>query len=97
MLHDNCQVELEHLGEIPLPVDMHTAQATLQTGCIRPGQRAGNMCELRKAVQQVWKEALGSAADESYPLRLDEPLWLLIRQGCGRPRPGHACLEIAAP
>ncbi len=82
MLHDNCQVDLDHLGEVPLPVDIHTAQATIQTGCVRPSQPEGSMDQLRKAVQHVWKEALVLADDGTYPLRLDEPLWLLSRQGC---------------
>ena len=90
MLHDNCLVNLDHLGEVPLPVDIHTAQATLQTGCIRPSQLEGSMGQLRKAVQQVWKEASALAADGTYPLRLDEPLWLLSRQGC-RKTPTWPC------
>lgn len=55
MLHDNCRVNLSHLGEIPLPVDIHTAQATLQTGCIRPSQLEGSMGQLRKAVRAALK------------------------------------------
>ncbi len=90
MLHDTCLVELAHLNEVPLPVDIHTAQATLQTGCIRASQLEGSMGQLRKAVQQVWKEASALAADGTYPLGLDEPLWLLSRQGC-RKTPTWPC------
>ena len=80
MLHDNCRVPLARMHEVPIPVDIHIAQATLQTGCVLPPPRSGAMGELRDATIRVWKEALGGSA--SYPLRLDEPLWHLSRRGC---------------
>lgn len=80
MLHDNCGLPLVHIADVPLPVDIHTAQATIQTGCVRTGAGRGTMAQLRGAVQQVWREAL--AGGPAYPLRLDEPLWLLSRAGC---------------
>jgi hypothetical protein len=80
MLHDNCGVKLHKLDQIPLPVDVHTAQATLQLGCVTPDGTSGRMEELREAVQAVWREAL--SAGTAFPLQIDEPLWLLSRQGC---------------
>lgn len=82
MLHDNCGVELHRIGLVPLPVDVHTAQATLQIGCVRSGGWQGPMSELREAVQAVWREACSDQVGEAYPLRMDKPLWLLSRQGC---------------
>ena len=82
MLHDNCGVALRRIEEVPLPVDIHTAQATLQTGCVRRVEGRGTMKELREAVQQVWRGALTTADSGTYPLRMDEPLWMLSRQGC---------------
>lgn len=79
---DNCQVGLNHLGEVPLPVDIHTAQATLQTGCVRLDQRKGAMGARGRRFETLWKDALSSALDGTSPLRLDEPLWRLRRQGC---------------
>jgi hypothetical protein len=80
MLHDNCGVPLKRISDVPLPVDVHTAQATIQLGCVTPLSTSGGMDEIRVAVQKLWQEAL--AGSEDYPLRLDEPLWLLSRQGC---------------
>lgn len=80
MLHDNCGVQLTGLADIPIPVDVHTAQATLQIGAVRAEGWKGTMLDLRKAVQAVWREAV--TGTETYPLRLDEPLWHLSRIGC---------------
>ena len=57
-------------------------EAPLQTGCIRPNQPEGSKGQLRKGFEPLWKEASTLAADGTYPLRLDEPLWRLRRQGC---------------
>jgi hypothetical protein len=84
MLHDNCGVRLRRLAEVPLPVDVHTAQASLQTGVVRTEGYRGPMGPLREAVQQAWLEALQDPGAGLYPLRMDEPLWLLSRQGCRR-------------
>lgn len=82
MLHDNCGVELKNLDRVPIPVDIHTAHATLQTGCLEWEPGRGEMVPLREAVQAVWREALQGTG--YYPLQLDEPLWLLSRNGCRR-------------
>ncbi|MGI6206653.1 MAG: hypothetical protein ACOYEW_00455 [Anaerolineae bacterium] len=82
MLHDNCGVPLQRLGDIALPVDVHTAQATLQLGCVRPLRDRGPMSALTEAVQRVWREALKDSPEGVYPLKLDEPLWTLSRLGC---------------
>lgn len=52
MLHDNCGVQFDRLTAVGLPVDVHTAQATLQIGAVHtsgyrgpmgPGRRAGHL------------------------------------------------------
>lgn len=80
MLHDNCGVELERLDRVPLPVDVHTATATLQLACVRAEAYRGRFAPLREAIQRVWRQALEGTED--YPLQLDEPLWHLSRAGC---------------
>lgn len=82
MLHDNCLVDFHGLDRIPVPVDVHTAQATLQIGCVRPISKSGQMADLTDAVHKVWRRALLGSPDGSYPLQLDEPLWILSRNGC---------------
>lgn len=83
MLYDNGRVPFRRIGDVPLPIDIHTAQATVQTGCIRTASTFGRLHDLRDAAQRVWATALRDA-DDTYPLRLDEPLWLLSRNGCRR-------------
>lgn len=80
MLHDNCHVQLRRLADVPLPIDVHTAQASLQVGAVQAEEWSGPMEGPRTAAQAAWREALQGSAD--YPLRLDEPLWLLSRNGC---------------
>lgn len=80
MLHDNCGVALERLDRIPLPVDVHTATATLQTACVRAVEYRGDFAPVREAVWRVWRQALEGTG--AYPLQLDEPLWHLSRAGC---------------
>ena len=80
MLHDNCAVALERLERIPLPVDIHTAAATLQLACVRAEPYSGDFAPLREAIQRVWRQALEGTGH--YPLQLDEPLWHLSRAGC---------------
>lgn len=102
LLHDCCGVELRRLDEVPLPVDIHTAQATLQTGCVRAKVRSGRMADLREATQEVWKRAL--AGSGAYSLQMDQPLWLLSRRGCRRAegwpcsaRRGCPAADLCAP
>lgn len=80
MLHDNCGVALARLERVPLPVDIHTATATLQLACVRAEAYSGDFAPLREAIQRVWRQALEGTGH--YPLQLDEPLWHLSRAGC---------------
>lgn len=84
MLHDNCGVKLSRIAEVPLPVDVHTAQASLQTGAVHTNGYRGPMGPVRESVQRAWREAL--SGQDTYPLRLDEPLWLLSKYGCRKTR-----------
>jgi len=34
MLHDEIDINLKNLEKVPIPIDIHTARATLTTGCL---------------------------------------------------------------
>lgn len=65
-----------------MPVDIHSAQATLQTGCIELQAIGGINEQLRTAVQQVWREAAAGLGIGFHPLAIEEPVWVLSRKGC---------------
>ncbi len=80
MLEDSWQGHhFTGLEQLPIPVDIHIAAATVMTGGVR-GPFAGAFEELREAVVQVWFDACRGT--RSYPLQFDEPLWHLSRRGC---------------
>lgn len=74
---------LDNLDEVPIPVDIHIAAATVMTGCVR-GPFEGSFNELRDAVTEVW---FGACQDShSYALHFNDPLWHLSRRGCRKTR-----------
>ncbi|MDY6875904.1 MAG: hypothetical protein SWK90_06855 [Chloroflexota bacterium] len=84
MLEDSWQGRhLDGLDELPIPVDIHIAAATVMTGCVQ-GPFDGSFEELRSAVTEVWFDACKGS--EYYPLQFDEPLWHLSRRGCRKTR-----------
>jgi hypothetical protein len=74
---------LNNLDKVPIPVDTHTAAATVMTGCVR-GPFKGSFSELRETVTEVWFAACQGS--DSYALLFNDPLWHLSRQGCRRTR-----------
>ena len=93
MLEDNWQGHhFTGLGELPIPVDIHIAAATVMAGCVR-GPFEGSFDELCAAVVQVWADACRGTAH--YPLQFDEALWHLSRRGC-RKTPTFPCVHQGA-
>lgn len=88
MLRDEAGVEFTHLNDVPLPVDIHTARASITTGCL-VGNYSGSFNELVTQVKQAWKEACENM--KYYPLQVDEPLWNLSRFGCSNRKNGMSC------
>lgn len=85
MLRDNVGVDrLQHLEEVPIPVDVHVARATLAVGVVR-GSYAGNLAGLFGAVRDAWFQSvagLRAGQRAMVALDMDEPLWHLSRYGC---------------
>lgn len=82
ILADNLPAGLTRIEEVEVPVDIHTAQATLQTGCVLTRDLEGISPRLRRAIHQVWREAAVELGTGYHPLAVEEPLWVLSRNGC---------------
>lgn len=85
MLRDNVGItQLENLENVPIPVDIHIARATLATGIVR-GQFRGRLDEVFEYIRKAWFESvkgLGIKNREMMALDVDEPLWHLSKYGC---------------
>lgn len=84
MLRDNVGLDIRGLEQVPIPVDIHIARATLTTGVVR-GHYTGALKPLFEKIRQAWFESVrGLRVDgrEMIALDVDEPLWHLSRYGC---------------
>jgi len=90
MLSDEARIAFKNLDKVPLPIDIHTARATITTGCL-VGKFKGTFKKLAVQAQEAWTEACKNT--EYYPLQLDEPLWNLSRLGCSKRKNGSSCPE----
>jgi hypothetical protein len=95
MMNDNWKGHrLVNLDQVELPVDVHTAAATVMGGYVN-GNYKGDFPMLREAVQAVWRKACQGT--ELYPLQLDEPLWHLSRNGCRKTKTMPCEYEASCP
>jgi len=89
MLRDNVGINLlKNLEQVPIPVDIHVARATLTTGVVR-GQFSGRLEELFEDIREAWSESVKGLSVKDRPmiaLDVDEPLWHLSRYGCSKYR-----------
>ena len=90
MLKDEANVQFKNLENVPIPIDIHTARATLTTGCLS-GRFSGSFKELVTRAQDAWIEACKRNGSHFFPLQLDEPLWNLSRFGCSQRQNGKTC------
>ncbi len=84
MLRDNAGIELKRLDEMPIPVDVHVARATLALGVVK-GTFDGPVEELHEVVRKAWRNSVKDLQIGSRPmiaLDIDEPLWHLSKYGC---------------
>ena len=95
-LKEVCGLELKNLNEIPIPVDVHVARATIFTGCLKGedieknllkvnsiGRMKKNIKQIAKKIDEVWKKA-SEKFKEFEKYKLDEPLWTLSKEGCSK-------------
>jgi hypothetical protein len=81
MMRDVCELNIQNINSILLPVDVHVARATIFTGCIYGAKINTNIQNIRLLVDEVWKEA-AKQSGEFNKLDVDEPLWTLSKYGC---------------
>jgi hypothetical protein len=85
MLRDNVGItQLRNLENVPIPVDIHVARATLTTGVIR-GQFRGRLDKLFEDIRKAWFASVKGLCVKNramIALDVDEPLWHLSKYGC---------------
>jgi len=85
MLRDNVGiVKLKNLDQVPIPVDIHVARATLSIGIVR-GTFSGKLDYLFDGVRKAWFNSVERLRIKDRPmiaLDVDEPLWHLSKYGC---------------
>ena len=85
MLRDNVGIaQLRNLENVPIPVDIHVARATLATGVVRGRARIG-FESLFEYIRRAWFESVNDLKVKDRPmiaLDVDEPLWHLSKYGC---------------
>jgi len=90
MLKDNGRIEdIRNLEQVPIPVDVHVARATLAIGVVR-GHYSGLHSGVFPAIREAWKEGVAGLSTADGPmiaLDVDEPLWHLSKFGCRKRDP----------
>lgn len=78
------------MEKIRIPIDVHTARATLTTGCL-VGDFDGQFGSFVSEAQHAWEESCKKMDFKYYLLQLDAPLWNLSRLGCSNRINGSLC------
>lgn len=85
MLRDNGKVEeITNLENVPIPVDVHVAKATLALGIVK-GSYQGSLEGMYAFIRDAWKQGVRGASTGERPmiaLDIDESLWHLSKFGC---------------
>lgn len=89
----NVGLSIQRLDEVPIPVDVHIARASLATGIVR-GRYDGGLSEIYERIRRAWAAAVAGLKVGERPmtaLDVDEPLWHLskLRVHFPAPRDGH--------
>jgi len=88
MLNEVAKIKMKNLKEVSIPVDVHIARATYRLGLIN-GKFIKLNNETRRKVISLWRNICSNI--DIYPLQLDEPLWLLSRNGCSNAKTNKKC------
>lgn len=83
MMKDVCGIEIKNIEKIPFPVDVHTARATIFTGCLTASNIKSSVPKIRTDVDIIWAKA-AERTKEFNKFDLDEPLWTLSKYGCNK-------------
>ncbi|MGE9810297.1 hypothetical protein ACLIKE_03020 [Ferroplasma acidiphilum] len=81
MLRDSAGLEeFKNLEDVPMPVDIHVARATLACGVVTGSAEGFRLDSIRGLIRNAWKESMEGS--ENIPLDVDEALWHLSKYGC---------------
>ncbi len=87
MLRDNVGItKLKHLDEVPIPVDVHIARASLTTGVVK-GRYDGNLRDIFERIRTAWFDGvkgLRVGDRQVIALDVDQALWRLSKYGCAK-------------
>lgn len=87
MLRDNVGIDgLEAMDQVPIPVDIHVARASLCLGLVKGGF-SGPLPGLFEHIRSAWSmsvKGLKVKGRAMIALDVDEPLWHLSKYGCSR-------------
>ena len=85
MMRDNVGIDnLLRLDQVPIPVDIHVARASLATGLVR-GRFKGRLNDVFDNIRKAWFLSVDGLRADDRPmvaLDVDEPLWHLSKYGC---------------
>ena len=85
MLKDNVGIDkLKRLNEVPIPVDIHVARATLSLGVVG-GRFSGSINDIFDPIREAWFKSVKGLKVKNrsmITLDIDEPLWHLSKYGC---------------
>ena len=83
MLRDSVGLEeFKNLENVPMPVDIHVARATLACGVVTGSAEGFRLGSIRGLIRKAWKESMEGG--ENMPIDVDEALWHLPKYGCTR-------------
>lgn len=82
-MKDVCEVEIKNLNEIPFPVDVHIARATIFTGCLRGNNIKTTIPKIMLDIDRIWTK-VAEQIENFNKFDLDEPLWTLSKYGCNQ-------------
>lgn len=87
---ENGMLKISNFAELDIPVDVQVARFTFYTGTLRILTEAFQGCvhsdPLRSLIQRVWRKAAKQV--NTYPWKLDEPIWTIGSGLCSRRRCG---------
>lgn len=90
LIHKYCNLNLENINEIPLPVDTHVARATHNL-CSEINKEYKINDELREKINLFWEDIANDLNLEK--LEFDELFFFLSKEGCSKsPKKCNECI-----
>ena len=94
MLKDEADLQMSNMDQMPIPIDVHIARATICTGALM-GKYDASISSAWNLIDRVWEEA--SKGTGIYRLQFDEPLWNLSKYVCSLRSPEKCNMRDQCP